>query len=257
MSIDLLLGGRLLAAAQLGLYSVPRFLVNRVQETVNPIITRVAFPLIAEIQNDKDRVRSVFLKTLNMTASTNAPIYIAIAIFSEDVVRVILGEGWDESATILSLLALWGAIRSTGNPVGSLLLGMGRATLSLKWNLGLLLIIPPAVWVGAFFGVLGISWSLLIIQAALFIPGWFFLVRPLCHARLSEYSVSALRPLVIAAFAGIPAYYMVDLLVGSIYRLIVGIIILSLFYLILSYFLNQDWIKAVIELVGRSKVNAR
>lgn len=46
LTIDLLLGGRMLAATQLGLYSVPKELVLRIQSVVNPIITRVAFPLI-------------------------------------------------------------------------------------------------------------------------------------------------------------------------------------------------------------------
>ncbi len=65
LTIDLILGGRMLAAAQLGLYSIPRDLVLRVQGVVNPIVTRVAFPLIAEVQSNTDRVRRIYLQTLN------------------------------------------------------------------------------------------------------------------------------------------------------------------------------------------------
>jgi len=159
--IDLLLGGRMLGATALGLYSMPRQIVFQIQNMVNPIITRVGFPLIAQVQTDIPRVRAIYLKTLNMTASTNAPLYVGIAFFSPEVVRIVLGEKWLAAADLLRLLAVWGFIRSTGNPVGSLLLGMGRADLSLKWNLAMLLVVPPMLWVASQYGTMGLAWGLL------------------------------------------------------------------------------------------------
>ena len=93
MSIDIFLGARLLGAAQLGLYSVPRNLVLQLQMMVNPIITRVGFPLIAQVQHDVVRVRSIYLKTLNMTASTNAPLYVGIAFLRRKLWRSCWGMG--------------------------------------------------------------------------------------------------------------------------------------------------------------------
>jgi O-antigen/teichoic acid export membrane protein len=87
-SIDLLLGGRMLAASALGLYSLPRQIVFQIQGMVNPIITRVGFPLIAQVQADIPKVRSIYLKTLNMTAATNAPLYVGIAFFAPEVVSI-------------------------------------------------------------------------------------------------------------------------------------------------------------------------
>ncbi|MDA3878624.1 MAG: MOP flippase family protein, partial [Halothiobacillus sp.] len=118
-SIDLLLGGRMLAASALGLYSLPRQIVFQIQGMVNPIITRVGFPLIAQVQADIPKVRSIYLKTLNMTAATNAPLYVGIAFFAPEVVSIMLGDKWLAATDLLRLLAIWGFLRSTGNPVGS------------------------------------------------------------------------------------------------------------------------------------------
>ncbi len=123
-TIDLVLGGRMLGASQLGLYSVPRNLLLQVQGMVNPIFTRVGFPLIASIQHDKERVKQVYLKTMNMTASVNAPIYVAIAVFAPEIVWLLLGPNWTDTAPLIRVLALWGLLRSFGNPVGSLLFGL-------------------------------------------------------------------------------------------------------------------------------------
>ena len=250
-SADIFLGGRLLGASDLGLFSVPRTLVLELGGMVNAIVTRVGFPLIAKVQSDIDRVRSIYLKTMNMTAATNAPLYIGIAFFAPDIVTLVLGEGWEKSGELFRVLALWGGLRSTGNPVGSLLYGMGRAGLSLKWNMWLLLIVPPAVWLGSQNGAVGIAWALLLVQVVLFVPAWFFLVRPVCKAKLIDYSVAALRPFVLAALAVGPAYVVASQLDDVVARLFVGVLISAPLYWLFSWVGNREWVLAMLELLGR------
>lgn len=255
MTIDLFLGGRLLGAAQLGLYSVPRNLVLQLQFMVNPIITRVGFPLIAQVQNDVVRVRSIYLKTMNMTASTNAPLYVGIAVFAPDIVVTLLGDGWQSSAPLLRILAVWGFFRSISNPAGSLLFGMGRADLALKWNATFLLIVPPVMWAGSQFGPIGLAWALLGFSIFMYIPSWYFLVRSLCQAGIYEYSVAALRPLLLAMLSMVPAYLVAAQLDGVIVRLVVAIMISALLYLAISYKANREWFAAMTELLGHSRIS--
>lgn len=251
MTIDLLLGGRMLAASQLGLYSVPRNLVLQLQFMVNPIITRVGFPLIAEVQHDIKRVRKIYLKTLNMTVSTNAPLYIGIAFFAPEIVQVYLGEKWTDVVNLLRILAIWGLIRSVHNPLGSLLFGMGRAGLSLQWNLALLFIVPPVLWFGSLYGTIGLAWSLLGIQAAAFFPGWYVLVRPLCDLKFAEYAFAALRPILITVVAVAPAYWLTLPLDEAILTLAVAIVVSAPLYLGVSFVANREWFGAMLELAGR------
>lgn len=254
LTIDLFLGGRLLGAVQLGFYSVPRNLILQIQFMVNPIITRVGFPLISQVQNDVVRVRSIYLKTLNMTASTNAPLYVGIAVFAPEIVVVLLGYEWQKSAPLLRILAVWGFFRSTGNPVGSLLFGMGRADLSLKWNAVMLLIIPPVMCFGSQFGPQGLAWALLSFVIIMFIPGWFFLVRPLCQARIYEYSVVVLRPFLLALISMTPAYLVAVQLDGAVVRLTVAVMVSAALYLAINYKINREWFAAMRELLGRKSI---
>lgn len=253
-SIDLLLGGRLLAAEQLGLYSVPRGLILQLQFLINPIITRVGFPLIAQLQNDIPRVRAIYLKTVNMTAATNAPLYVGLAFFAPEVVQVLLGKNWVGAVDFLRILAIWGFLRSTGNPVGSLLMGMGRADLEMKWNFGLLFVVPPLLWIGSHYGAQGLAWSLLGVSAVLFIPGWYLLVRPLCRAGLVEYSIAALKPFAISVLAIGPVYWISTPIDNAILRLFVAAGMGALAYLAMSYKGNREWFQALAELLGTKKV---
>lgn len=248
-TVDLLLGGRLLTAAALGMYSLPRNLVLQLQFMINPIITRVGFPLIAQVQTDIPRVRSIYLQTLNMTASTNAPLYVGIAFFAPEIVAIMFGDKWAATTDVLRILALWGFVRSTGNPVGSLLLGMGRADLNLKWNLGLLCFMPPTLWLASRFGTIGLAWALFAVQSLLFIPGWFFLVRRLCQAGFWEYIAVTMKPFCIACIAIAPAYWLVSFIGDNVLRLAFAVLLAAPSYFGTSWFVNRSWVEAMFALL--------
>lgn len=250
VSIDLLLGGRLLGAHQLGLFSVPRSLILQIQFMINPIITRVGFPLIAQMQDDKDRVRIVYLKTMNMSASSNAPVYLAVAFFAPEVVELLLGGHWHGSITFLRILAVWGLIRSTLNPVGILLLGLGRADLSLKWNVVMLLVVSPMLTFGALFGSAGLAWAMLAFVIGAVFPSWRFLVWPLCGARWSSYASACFKPMLLATIGAVCGW------VGSVPislqlpRLILGLSMACVIYWLLSLRFNSEWTSSLKTLVG-------
>lgn len=249
-SIDLLLGGRLLTTSALGLYSVPRQLVFYIQGLVNPVITRVSFPLIARIQHDIPRVRRVYLQSVNMIASTNAPIYLGMAAFSPQLVALLFGEQWQDAATVLRILAVWGGIRTLGNPVGTLLLGMGRARLSLKWNLFQLLLVPPAIWIGSQSGVNGIAWALLIVVSVIIPLMWYFLVNPLCKAGFVEYMTACFRAFVLAALSIAPAYFVCSGIENPLICVIAAAALVIPIYAGLSFKFNRPWFNAMMQLAS-------
>ena len=197
-SIDVLLGGRLLGMNTAGLYSVPRQLILSVQGLVNPIVTRVGFPLIARSQHDGEQTSIVYRRMVNAIALTNAPIYSAIAVLHIDICALLLGPGWADSAGLLIPLSAWGYLRSLQNPVGALLLGLGRAKRALAWNCALLVFYPVALVIGSKFGVIGLASSLLVTALILLVPGWRWLVQPFTGWELRGYLATTILPLLIA-----------------------------------------------------------
>jgi lipopolysaccharide exporter len=262
MTIDVFLGGRILGATQLGIYSVPRNLVMQLQFLINPIATRVGFPLIAKLQDDIERRSLVYLKTLNLTASVNAPIYAGIAVFSSDVVQVIFGTKWSESASVLSILGIWAMLRSFGNPVGSLLLGTGYASLALKWNICILSVLSIILWFGADYGIQGLAWSLLCFQIFAFVPGWYVLVRPLTNFGFPVYCLALLKP-TLCALAAVSIVYLIlphrD--VSMFVHLLLAVTCSALLYIVLSYVFNREFIVSLLEIASPAssfhKVNDR
>lgn len=248
-SIDVLLGGRLLGATQLGLYAIPRNLTLQIQFLINPIFTRVGFPAIASMQHDKERVKNIFLKTLNLTASINAPIYTVAFVFAPEIVFLLLGEKWQEATPLLRVLAIWGLLRSFGNPVGSLLFGLGKVKISTYWNGGVLILTPPVVWLGSQFGAIGIAFAMSCLSGALFFPTWKILIRPICGTEFGEYLQQVTMPVICAIFAGGVAWLITLKIIGTNGKLGVGLFFCALIYLIMTKLFNRDFYMLIVRTI--------
>lgn len=250
-TVDVLLGGRLLGTAQLGIYSVPRNLILQIQSVVNPVFTRVGFPVISTIQHDQVRVRQVYSKIMNLTATVNAPIYVALGVFAPEFVQLFFGSNFQDASPLMRILALWGLLRSFGNPVGSLLFGLGRVRLALIWNFSLLFVVPPALWWGSHYGTVGMAWAMTAVMVVLFVPGWFFLVWPACGMRLREYVQQVLLPSLCAAIAGGVAWLAVNSIDMAWLRLGLGLVFGAILYMALTWILNRECRQLVLDIFKR------
>ena len=254
--VDVLLGAKILGAQSIGTYSLVKEFSIGVSRLFNPIITRVGTPMMAKAQDDDELMKRVYLQTMRMTASVNFPIYVSMGVFAPDVVSLVFGEKWIDAISLLYVFAAWGLFRSTANPVGSLLIARGRADLSFKWNLSLLFVVLPMVWAGSLWGANGLALSSLLFMIAIFIPNWYFLVRPLCGASFCEYIGQFIPPLFASIVAAVIAYAAVYWFEINIVRLTVGLSVGALVYLGLSSLINKDWLVSMQTLLNnKSMVN--
>lgn len=247
---DVFIGGLVVGPGALGVYSVPRDLSLRLSMLVNPIITRVGFPVMSRLKNDRDRLKSIYLHTSRMTASVSFPCYMALGLFADEVVSLLYGARWLDAAAYLRILAAWGLVRSVLNPVGSLLYASGRADRAFWWNVTLLLLFPPLLWLGAHWGgLVGLAWTMLALHLMVLIPSWRYLVYPVCHAGLGEYLRTILVPLWLALLAGALAWVVTLPIAHGVVRLLLGVACGAIAYGGLSLRFNRDWTDAMRELL--------
>lgn len=236
--------------ALLGLYSMPRDFCFRIGMTINPIITRIGFPLMSRHQQDVVALKSIYLQTLRMTSSLNFPLYILLSVFAKEIVLLLFGAQWKDAAIYMQLLAIWGALRSVGNPVGSLLHAVGAVKRAFWWNVSILIVLPVCYWLAAYcYGVAGLSLTLVLTHIVLLPLMWCFLVKPLCHVGFVEYLAQIAMPLILSVISGLVAWLVVIDLSHGILRLLVGGFAFGCCYLLLSRYFNRAWFDAVLLLL--------
>ena len=249
--VDVLLGARLFGASSIGLYSVPKDLSLRLAGIINPIVTEVSLPFMASAQEDVPLLRRMYLQMIRMTSSVSFPAYVGLALFAPDIVSVALGPGWAGTVPLLRILACWALLRSIGNPVGTMLMALGRPGLSFAWNVGLLVVMPPALWLGSRYGLQGMAFAMTGLALLVYLPNWLLLVNPLCGAKLGEYTLQVAIPLAVSLAAGLASFAVVSYIEVALLRLVVGWAAGTAIYFLLSWRFNRTWFTAMLELAGR------
>ncbi|MGG0681622.1 MOP flippase family protein [Bacillus altitudinis] len=196
-NIDMILIGRFLGAEALGIYSLAYQIVTIPVLKINPIVTRVAFPVFAKSQRDHSRLREGFLSMTNMLALISFPLLIGLAAVSDSFIEVVFGEKWLVAVPVLNILCIVGLLRVLMNPNGSILLAKGRADLAFYWDTGMLIVYGCALYAGVHTGsLLTVAWVYSGVSLLNFIVGRW-LMAYVIQLDMKMYIKSLVKPAVM------------------------------------------------------------
>ncbi len=254
---DVLLIGRLMGTAEVGLYSMAKNLTAKPFQLINPVINRVSFPIMAKVQDVQWQLRSYYLKGVRFAASANYPVYLLLYLLADWVVVYFFGEKWLGAVPVVRLLAVYRMFTSIVNLIGSLQLARGRADMGFYWNLALLLLVPPVIYVGSGWGVTGVAATLVVLEVFLFGFVWYFMVRPLAGIGWGDYTRAVGGPLLMALVAGILGEIWLSLRGYPAARDLVtvagAVVIMAGVILILYRRWNRLFLELLVGAVSRSK----
>ncbi len=176
---DTIIIGKILGTEALGIYTIAKNLVMRPSQIINPIVTRVTFPLMSKFQDNKDLLKKTYTSTINYLSSINFPIHLVILILAEPLINILFTKTWSQAIVIVKILALFSLVSSTFNPIGSLMLAKGRADLGFYWVIFFTMFSLPIVYAGTLLGLQGVSYSQLFLFIIVYYPFYRFIIRRL------------------------------------------------------------------------------
>jgi O-antigen/teichoic acid export membrane protein len=195
--------GSMLGSHVLGIYTLAFELAFKPLEAITPIVTRVAFPVLARIREDKARVRRGYMSMLGLLSMVNFPIALGTAAAAPVLVPAIYGDAWSAAIPLVEILALVSLLRSSGSPVGALMLGLGKANWGFWWSAGKTVLQAPVLYVGiSLNAAFGAACAYLILQALYSTAAYRLLIRNLLGPCLREYLRSFAPALIVACAVG-------------------------------------------------------
>lgn len=98
--------GKAYKSDQLGYYTRATQFSEIIAITVNDILGTVTFPVLSQLQNERERMVAVYRKSLYYTALVIFPIMILMALLAYPLVIVLLTEKWLPCVLLLQILCL-------------------------------------------------------------------------------------------------------------------------------------------------------
>lgn len=159
--------GRFYGAPAAGVYSNARNWDDKGINTINGMITGVAQPVLSRVRDDIGHYRNVFRKMLRFVSFISFPAMLGLGLVAREFLLIVGGEKWLESATLLSMLSIYGAFFPITTLYSNMTISQGRSGI----NLWCTVVLCVLIWIGlialhpyglrtmvVFFIVLNILW---------------------------------------------------------------------------------------------------
>lgn len=173
---DVLIAGRMLSEAAVGLYSVSMHLATLPMSKVMGIINQLAFPAVARLQLELPRMRERLLSSLRLLMLAAIPALWGISATAPEFVDVVLGDRWHPAITALQIVSFVAPLRLLAAILATALTALGRPDLELRNTVVGAIALPLAFLIGVRFGITGLaaSWlvALPVVFAINFPPTW-------------------------------------------------------------------------------------
>ena len=155
--VDDLLVGRFLGSGALGLYTRAYSVMLFPLQRVSRVVGKVMFPALTKIQDDIERTKRVYLKSLSLIALITFPLMLGLLVTTEHLVLAVLGSQWEGIIILLRLLSIVGMSQSIGTTTGWIYQAQGRTDWMFRWGIFSGIIAIVSYVIGLRWGLIGIT----------------------------------------------------------------------------------------------------
>lgn len=249
-NVDKILIGRFLGANSLGIYTRSYTLMVFPVQQISGVISQVMFPAFAQIQNDKERIKNIYLRMNRVISAVTFPLMGFAFVFADSIVLILLGEQWREMIPIFKVLTVVGALQSIGTLVGNIFMALGKMKLYLQVNLFSGIIFTTASIIGVQFGLTGVTLALAVATLLVALPQWYITGNLITLSLINYVQAWFLSfVLVIGLVALFTLFFKTTVLIESlIVSVSIGFVIFFGIYILLQKTINPIVVKEFLTL---------
>lgn len=149
---DNLLVGRFLGTVELGIYTRAYTTMLLPIGQITNVLGRVMFPALSRVQQDKVRVKRIYLRSVAMIALISFPMMMGLFVVADHFVLALYGAKWKMVTGVLQILCLVGMIQSIVATVGWIYQSQGRTDWMFKWGLFVGFMGVASFFIGIYLG---------------------------------------------------------------------------------------------------------
>lgn len=169
-NVDKVLIGRTFSSAALGFYSKAYSLLMLPIAHIGTPLIAVALSAMSRLQTQPDRYRSYYRKLLQSLVFVTAPTVVFLAVFSYEVVLIVLGAQWLPVAGLFRYLAVAALLQSIIGTVGMVMLSSGDSQRYFRLGLMMSVIAVGSFAAGLPWGINGVAAGYSIANLVMLIP---------------------------------------------------------------------------------------
>jgi PST family polysaccharide transporter len=109
--------------------------------------------------NTISQLKQGFLSTIRYTQVVIVPLCVGLFVTAEPIVAVVFGDQWGAAVPVLRVMAVFSLVGSIGINVGDVYKAVGRSDILAKLSMVEIVLLLPALLIGAQYGIVGVAWA--------------------------------------------------------------------------------------------------
>lgn len=228
--------GKFYGAHSAGVYGNARKWDDMCSSSINGMLTGVAQPVMAQVRDNRERSRQVFRKMLRFVSFVSFPCMFGIGLISREFLLIFTGPKWEESAYLLSLLSIYGAVFPLLTLYGQMVISQGRSNINMCSTmalsslilLGLVLLHSYGLYVMVFYFIgINVAW--------LFV--WQYFAYRLIGLRLWE-ALSDVLPFLLLSAACMALTWWITRPIESLWLLLAAKVVLAAVFYVTAIWIS-------------------
>jgi O-antigen/teichoic acid export membrane protein len=238
--------------ADVGNYTKAAEWFNMGGEVVNGMVNAVSQPVLAKVVEDNERQLRVFRKMLRFTVFVAFPLMLGMSLVAEELIIVVIGEKWLESAKMLKILAVWGAFMPIQSMQTNLLVSRGRSRIFMWGTIVQGLLTLSILLSMSFFGI-----KTMLVAYCVFNIMWLFVwnyfVKKEIYLSYKMFVFDILPYMLLASIVMCITGYTTTF-IGNIYILLISrIAIAASLYILTAYIIRSKELYEIMAFLFKLK----
>lgn len=240
--------GKFYQPGTLGQYTRANQFSQMFSSNLTSVIQRVTYPVISDIQNDKERMISAYRKIIKLAMSLTFPCMFLLAAVSKPLINCLIGTKWDEAATYLPYICMVGALYPLHAINLNMLKVLGRSDLFLKLEIIKKTIGVVPLFIGAYIGIFPMLYAGIVIGIVNYFMNSYYTGKYLNYSSLMQ--IRDIAPSIIISLAvTIPIYILNFIPLSSWLVLSLQIVVGLIIYVMINEFSENNEYKELKEII--------
>lgn len=245
--------GKVFSADKLGYYTQAQKIQTLPSNLIRSTISRVTFPVFSSIQDDDQRLKQGYRKTIKIIIFIVFPLMIGIMVVAESLIKVLLTDKWLPSVVFLQLLCIIGMTYPLSSINLNILKVKGRSDIFFRLEVIKKVLIAISIAISLPFGIMALIIGRVILSFISFVLNIYY------SGKLIDYSIKE-------QLSDIFPYFVLSLCMGiiiylfgfifddnDILKLVFQVVLGAAVYIVGSYLYKFEAMHEALEIINKLK----
>jgi len=251
--LDKLVLSKWLSVNILGAYNRPAGFISTISSKINSIFDTVLFPMLSGIQENKDKVQSVFIRAVSLLNSFSVILASIFYFNAELIITIFFGHDWLDLVPIMQIVSISVVFNIDGRLVDCFFRSLGLVKLGFYLRCIAVCVTLISLYFGAQYDIIGVAYGLLFANVFVIIIKMIALCLSIRCNLLTMFIcwIKAWKPVMPPVVLGISYMFFSHCLLSNImFALIFGFMIF-LEFIVFPKTVGQEYIATVYPMINK------